>query len=112
MRITVSVERVLFALTLCCFFCGCVRLGSDILPALDVTQHAVRARMLKLQTGELLAQTASERYSPRLSTEVLSMANGYQGQSWSMENDPALQVLENALAWWPCHRPRPKPQKR
>ena len=99
MRITVSVERVLFALTLCCFFCGCVRLGSDILPALDVTQHAVRARMLKLQTGELLAQTASERYSPRLSTEVLSMANGYQGQSWSMENDPALQVLENAIAY-------------
>lgn len=99
MRNTASVEKVLLFLTLCGIFCGCARLGSDILPPLCVTQHAVRARMLKLQTGELLAQTAKERYSPRLSSEVLAMANGYQGQSWSMENDPALQVLENAIAY-------------
>ena len=98
MRITVSAEKLLFILAAVLIFCGCRVFPGREVSALEAAQQAVRKRMLKLQTGELLSQTANERYAPRLSSEVLTMANSRQEQS-QMENDPALQVLENAIAY-------------
>ncbi|MBR2372621.1 MAG: hypothetical protein IKA87_00155 [Lentisphaeria bacterium] len=99
MRITVSVKGILFFLILSMLLCGCTKVNSVFSTALEDTQYAVRQRMLKLQTGELLFKTADERYTPKLANKVITLSSGYQDQTWNVENDPALEVLENALVY-------------
>lgn len=62
-------------------------------------RSAVHRRMLKLQTTELLAATAQERYNPGKSAEILALGGGYQEQQWNVETDLALQVLEQAITY-------------
>ena len=86
MRITVSVKGILFFLILSMLLCGCTKVNSVFSTALEDTQYAVRQRMLKLQTGELLFKTADERYTPKLANKVITLSSGYQDQTWNVEN--------------------------
>lgn len=99
MRITVSVKTALLIIVSLCLFCGCADYCSDVLPPLYQVREAVRKRMLKLQSDELLARVANEHYAPHSAGEVLSLASGYQSGMWNVGNDPALQSLENAIAY-------------
>lgn len=99
MRITVSVKFIFFLILSNCIFCGCANYCSDALPPLYQVRQAVRKRMLKIQSDELLSRTANEHYAPHSAGEILSLASGYQSGMWSVENDPALQSLENAIAY-------------
>ena len=66
---------------------------------LETLQRAVRQRMLKLQTTELLAAAAQEHYKPAKAAEIFAWESGYGERKWSVGSDPALQVLENAIAY-------------
>ena len=73
-------------------------------------QFSVRQRMLKIQCPELLAETAQERYDPRKAVELLALKSGYLASQWNVENDPALQVLEDAIVF-ALVATSPKPEK-
>ena len=67
--------------------------------SLETLQAAVRERMLKLQSSELLAEAAQERYNPRKAAELLTMKEELLSRQWSVENDPGLQALEDAIVY-------------
>lgn len=62
-------------------------------------QSAVKRQMLKLQSSELLAAAAQEKYQPRKAADVFAQGIGYQENLWAPEKDPALQVLEEAIIY-------------
>ena len=77
--------------------CGCALLP-DGKEDLGTLQSAVRLRMLKLQTTELLTRTAQERYNPQMAGILLGLELEYQ-ESPGAGNDAPLNALENAVAY-------------
>ena len=65
---------------------------------LSVMQQAVRDRLLKLQVTEFLAQTAKEHFQSEKAVALFSLNTGYR-DVWSVEKDPALEVLEEAIRY-------------
>ena len=65
---------------------------------LSVMQQAVRDRLLKLQVTEFLAQTAKEHFQSEKAVALFSLKTGYR-DSWGVEKDPALEVLEEAIRY-------------
>ena len=97
MRNTVFIEKILLPAVL--LLAGCLsRGGSDELTLADI-QSRVRERMLKFQISETLNAVASERYEPVLAARAAALEGGYREGRWNAGDDPALQVLEDALAY-------------
>ena len=99
MRITVSAEKILTIFISGAVLCGCLAPDSSRMSGLEHTRYAVRKQMLKLQRDELLAKSANEHYAPHSAAEILTLANDYQEQMWRIDNDPALQILEDAISY-------------
>ena len=78
---------------------GCSLLQFREERSLAVLQSAVRQRMLKLQSSELLVSAAQERYKPGKAAEVFALGAGYQEQHSNVEKDLALQVLEQSITY-------------
>lgn len=83
-------------LGLLCSGCNCF---SPEKKSLEQLQKAVRSRMLKLQVTEFLAETARERFQSEKSALVFSFKTGYQEEQTTVENDLALQILEEAIRY-------------
>lgn len=98
MKITVFSKNFFLILFLGLFCAGCACFRAEE-KSLEVLQEAVRSRMLKLQVTEFLAETANERFRSEKAPWVFSLKTGYQEQVWSVENDLALQVIEDALRY-------------
>ncbi len=92
-----SKSASLFAL-LTVLHCGCVFLAGEK-ESLETLQSAVRQRMLKIQTTELLTKTAQERYNPQMAGHILALETGYSSATGGIESDLALDALENAVIY-------------
>lgn len=77
--------------------CGCVFLSGEK-ESLETLQRAVRQRMLKIQTTEMLTKAAQERYNPRMAGKMIALETGYSS-SGGVGSDAALDTLENALRY-------------
>ena len=97
MNTAFSKSASLFAL-LTVLHCGCVFLAGEK-ESLETLQSAVRQRMLKIQTTELLTKTAQERYNPQMAGRILALETGYSSATGGVESDLALDALENAVIY-------------
>ena len=98
MKATASAKNFFLILFLGLLCSGCVFFVPER-KSLEKLQSAVRSRMLKLQVTEFLAETARERFQSEKSALIFSLKTGYQEEQATLENDLALQVLEDALRY-------------
>ena len=94
---TVFSKAVLCFALLWSLNCGCVFLSGEK-ESLETLQRAVRQRMLKIQTTEMLTKAAQERYNPRMAGKIIALETGYSA-SGGVGEDAALDALENALRY-------------
>ena len=92
-------SKTIFFLLLCFFLGGGCVIPSGEERTLEKLRYAVRLRMLNVQRSDLLSSAAQERYNPRKAAACFDLGSGYQEQVWRVDNDPALQVLEDAISY-------------
>ena len=98
MKATAS-GKIFFLILFLGFLCSGCNCFVPEKKSLEQLQEAVRSRILKLQVTEFLAETAQERFQSEKSALIFSFKTGYQEELATVENDLALQVLEEALRY-------------